>query len=168
MKTTRDLTTAAILAALYTALTLLQNVLFPGSASMAIQFRVSEVLCVLALFTPAAVYGLSLGCLLSNLLSSAALPLDFLIGTLATLLATAAMYALRRVRLFRLPVLSLLMPALFNALIVGAELTYYFGELPFWLNALYVAIGEVAVLFVLGLPLWALLEKGRLSRLLRR
>ena len=168
MKTTRDLTTAAILAALYTALTLLQNVLFPGSASMAIQFRVSEVLCVLALFTPAAVYGLSLGCLLSNLLSSAALPLDFLIGTLATLLATAAMYALRRVRLFRLPVLSLLMPALFNALIVGAELTYYFGELPFWLNALYVGIGEVAVLFVLGLPLWALLEKGRLSRLLRR
>lgn len=168
MKTTRDLTTAAILAALYTVLTLLQNVLFPGSTSMAIQFRVSEALCVLALFTPAAIYGLSLGCLLSNLLSSAALPLDFLIGTLATLLATAAMYGLRNVRLFRLPVLSLLMPALVNALIVGAELTYYFGELSFWLNALYVAVGELVVLFVLGLPLWALLEKGRLAKVLRR
>ena len=168
MKTTRDLTTAAILAALYTVLTLLQNVLFPGSTSMAIQFRVSEALCVLALFTPAAIYGLSLGCLLSNLLSSAALPLDFLLGTLATALATGAMYALRNVRLFRVPVLSLLMPALLNALIVGAELTYYFGELSFWLNALYVAAGELAVLFVLGLPLWALLEKGRLAEVLRR
>ena len=63
---------------------------------------------------------------------------------------------------------SLLMPALLNALIVGAELTYYFGELSFWLNALYVAAGELAVLFVLGLPLWALLEKGRLAEVLRR
>lgn len=168
MKTTRDLTTAAIVAALYTALTLLQNVLFPGSVSMAIQFRVSEALCVLALLTPSAVYGLSLGCLLSNLLSSAALPLDFLIGTAATVLATAAMYALRNVRLFRLPLAALLMPALFNALLVGGELTYYFGELPFALNALYVAIGELVVLFVLGLPLLLLLQKGRLKNLLGR
>ncbi len=86
MKTTRDLTVAAIVAALYAVLTLLQNVLLPGSASMAIQFRLSEALCVLALLTPSAIYGLSLGCLLSNLLSSAALPLDFLVGTLATAL----------------------------------------------------------------------------------
>ena len=168
MKNTRDLTTAAIVAALYAVLTLLQNFLLPGSASMAIQFRLSEALCVLALLTPSAIYGLSLGCLLSNLLSSAALPLDFLLGTLATALATGAMYALRNVRLFRVPVLSLLMPALFNALLVGAELTYYIGELPFALNALYVAIGEVVVLFVAGLPLWALLKNGRLSKLFRR
>ena len=168
MKTTRDLTAAAVAAALYTVLTLLQNLLLPGSASMAIQFRLSEALCVLALLTPSAIYGLSVGCLLSNLLSSAALPLDFLIGTLATVLATGAMYALRNVRLFRLPLPSLLMPALFNALLVGAELTYYFGELPFALNALYVAVGETVVLLAAGLPLWALLQNGRLSRLLRR
>lgn len=168
MKTTRDLTAAAVAAALYTVLTLLQSLLFPGSASMAIQFRLSEALCVLALLTPSAIYGLSVGCLLSNLLSSAALPLDFLIGTLATALATAAMYALRNVRLFRLPLPSLLMPALFNALLVGAELTYCFGELPFAINALYVAVGETAVLLAAGLPLWALLKNGRLSGLLRR
>lgn len=168
MKTTRDLTVAAIVAALYAVLTLLQNVLLPGSASMAIQFRLSEALCVLAILTPSAIYGLSLGCLLSNLLSSAALPLDFLVGTLATALATAAMYALRNVRPLRVPLPSLLMPALFNGLLVGAELTYCLGELPFWLNALYVAVGEVVVLLAAGLPLWALLQKGRLSRLLRR
>ena len=98
--TTRDLTCAAVIAALYVVLTVLQNVLLPGSASMAVQFRVSEALCVLALFSPAAIAGLSLGCLIFNLTYAAALPLDFLIGTAATLLATMAMYRLRNVRVW--------------------------------------------------------------------
>ena len=70
----RHLAHAAIIAALYAVLTHMQNILFPGSASMAIQFRVSEALCVLAFFTPAAIPGLSLGCLLFNITSGAALP----------------------------------------------------------------------------------------------
>ena len=71
----RYLAQAAIIAALYTVLTHFQNILLPGSASWAIQLRLSEALCVLAFFTPAAAAGLSIGCLLFNLSFAGALPL---------------------------------------------------------------------------------------------
>lgn len=160
-KNTRFLTQAAVLAAAYTALTHLQNLLLPGSASWAIQFRASEALSVLAFFTPAAVPGLSLGCLIFNLTSGMALPLDFLVGTAATLLATGAMRLMRR-----FPVPALLMPALFNAFLVGWELSVYIGG-GFWLNAAYVAIGEAAVLLVLGWPLYRAIQKRDLARWFR-
>ena len=64
---TRHLAHAAILAALYAVLTYLQNILVPGSATWAIQLRMSEALCVLAFFTPAAAPGLAIGCLIFNL-----------------------------------------------------------------------------------------------------
>ena len=63
---TRSLAHAAILAALYVVLTLLQNFLLPGTTSYAIQFRAAEALCVFAVFTPAAIPGLTFGCLLFN------------------------------------------------------------------------------------------------------
>ena len=66
-KNTRYLAHAAIIAALYAVLTHLQNLLLPGSATWAIQMRLSEALCVLAFFTPAAIPGLTLGCLLFNI-----------------------------------------------------------------------------------------------------
>ena len=140
---------SSIIAALYVALTYFQNFLLPGSASWAVQFRVSEALCVLALFTPAAIPGLSLGCLLFNLSFAGALPLDFLVGTLASGLSAAGMYFTRRFTVKGYPHFSMLMPALFNALLVGWELDFYIGG-GFWLNALYVAIGEAAVLLTLG------------------
>ena len=149
-KTTRELTHAAAIAALYVILTYLQNFLLPGSASAAIQCRISEALCVFALFTPSAVWGLSLGCLLFNLSYSAALPLDWFVGTAATVLAAISMHWLRNLRIAKLPLLALLMPAVFNALLVGAELTVYIGESPYWLNALYVGLGESIVLLTLG------------------
>ena len=72
----RYLAYGAIIAAMYAALTHLQNILIPNSASMAVQFRASEALCVLAFFTPAAVPGLTLGCALFNLSFAGALPLE--------------------------------------------------------------------------------------------
>jgi len=161
----RHLTHAALMAALYVALTHFQNLLLPGSATWAIQFRVSEALCVLALFTPAAIGGLSIGCLLFNLSYSAALPLDFLVGTLATALACGSMYLTRRITFRGLPILSLLMPAVFNGLLVGWELAVYIGG-GFWLNALYVAIGEAAVLLILGSGLYRVMQsRGLAARL---
>ena len=142
----------------YAALTHLQNILLPGTASMAIQFRASEALCVLAFFTPAAIPGLSLGCLLFNLTSGMALPLDFLIGTLASLGASAAMWRFRNLKIGRLPMPGLLMPAACNAVLVGWELTAYLGG-GFFLNALYVALGELGVLWTLGIMLYSALEK---------
>ena len=161
----RHLTHAALIAALYVALTYFQNLLLPGSATWAIQFRVSEALCVLALFTPAAISGLSVGCLLFNLSYSAALPLDFLVGTLATTLACSSMYLTRKITFRGLPLLSLMMPAVFNSLLVGWELAVYIGG-GFWLNALYVAIGEAAVLLILGAALYQVfLKRGLATRL---
>ena len=163
MKTsTRKLTQAGLLAALYVVLTFAQNLIFPDSASMAVQFRISEALCVFALFTPAAIWGLGLGCLIFNLTYMGALPLDFFVGTGATLLATLMMYRFRNVKVWKLPLLSLLMPALANGLLVGWELTVYIGN-SFWLNAALVAAGEAAVLLTLGTGLYFLLSRPKLQ-----
>ena len=162
-KNTRFLTHSAIIAAIYVVLTSLQYMLLPETVSGMIQFRASEALCVLAFFTPAAVPGLSVGCMVFNLTSSAVLPLDFLVGSLATLLAALSMWLMRRITVKDLPLPGLLMPALFNAILVGWELSHYIGG-GFWLNALYVAIGEAAVLLTLGSTLYCAMKKRRLSQ----
>ena len=158
-------THAAIIAALYAVLTHLQNLILPGSASWAIQCRMSEALCVLALFTPAAIPGLAVGCLVFNLTFAAALPLDFLVGTLATVLSTAAMWYTRRVLIGDYPLVALIMPALFNAFLVGWELSVYIGG-AFWLNAAYVALGELIVLLGFGSGLYYVMKRRHLDKLL--
>lgn len=160
-KNVRNLTRGAVLAAAYVALTHLQNFLFPNSTTMAVQFRLSEVLCVLAFFTPAAIPGLSLGCMLFNLTSGAALPLDFLVGTAATALATGSMWFTRHATIKGYPLPGLLMPALFNAILVGWELTVYIGG-GFVINAVFVAIGEAVVLLVPGTVLYYAIRKRNL------
>lgn len=161
----RFLAHSAIIAALYTVLCYLQNLVFPDSASMAVQFRAAEALCVLAFFTPAAIPGLGLGCLLFNLSFAGALPLDFLVGTLASLLAAAAMYLTRNIRWRKLPVLGLLMPGLFNAVLIGWELMVYVGG-GFWMNAFCVALGEWVVLLTLGSLLYRVITvRGLNNRL---
>lgn len=156
---------AAIFAALYVALTHFQNLLLPGSATWAIQVRLSEALCVFAFFTPAAIPGLTLGCLLFNLTFSAALPLDFLAGSLATFLAAHGMWHTRHLKCFRLPLPGLLMPALTNAILVGWELAVYIGG-GFWLNAFYVALGELIALLIPGTVLYHAISRRRLNRML--
>ncbi len=153
---TRNIAHAAIIAALYAMLTHGQNLLLPGSANMMLQFRVSEALCILAFFTPAAIPGLSLGCLAYNLTAGGALPLDFLVGTAATALAAWGMWACRR-----RPFWGLLLPALTNGILVGWELAVYIGG-GFWLNAGYVALGEAAVLLSLGSALYGAMKRRNL------
>ena len=160
---TRFLTHGAALGALYVTLTYLQNMLIPDSTTWAIQFRASEALCVLALFTPAAIPGLSIGCLLFNISYVGSLPFDWLLGTLATLLATTAMWLTRRWTVRGFPIPGLLMPAVFNALLVGWELAVYIGG-GFAVNALYVAVGEAAVLLSLGSVLFFAVRKRRLDQ----
>ncbi len=152
-KSARFLAYAALIAALYVVLTYLQDLLFPQSASMAVQFRASEALCVLAFFTPAAIPGLALGCLLFNLSYAGALPLDFLVGTAASALAALGMWFTRNVKIKGYPLPGMLMPALTNALLVGWELTVYVGG-GFGFNALCVAAGEAGVLLTLGTALY--------------
>ena len=145
MNNTRKIAYAGLLAALYVALTYAQNFLLPGTTSMAIQFRASEALCVMAFYSPSAIWGLTL------------------VGTLATFLATGAMYLTRKITLKNIPFLGLLMPAIFNALLVGWELTFYVGG-GFWINALYVALGELGVLLVLGTILHVVMTQRGLDK----
>ena len=148
----KQLTYSAAIAALYVTLSHLQNILLPGSASAMVQVRVAEAISVLAFFTPAAIPGLSIGCFLFNLTSGMALPLDILVGTTATALAATGMYALRKY-----PAIGFFLPAVFNGLLVGWELSIYMGG-GFWLNAAFVALGEVIAL-ALGVPLYFAMKK---------
>jgi len=152
-----------MIAALYAALTYLQNLLIPNSANFPIQFRASEALCILPLFTPAAVPGLTIGCFLFNISFAGALPLDFLVGSLASLLASAGTYYLRKFTVKGYPLPAMLLPALTNGLLVGWELSVYIGG-GFWLNALYVAIGELAVMLTLGTALYYVLRRRNLAQ----
>ena len=161
-KRTRFVAHADIIAALYAVLTHFQNILLPGSATWAIQLRMSEALCVLAFFTPAAAMGLSVGCLIFNLTFAAALPLDFLVGTLASYLAAKGMWLTRNITVKGYPLPGMLMPALTNAFLVGWELTVYIGG-GFWLNAIYVAIGEAIVLLTGGTVLYCVMKKRKLD-----
>ena len=162
-KKARFLAYGALIAALYVVLTYLQNFIFPDSASFAIQFRASEALCVLALFTPAAIPGLTVGCLLFNLSYAGALPLDFLVGTGATLLAASAMWLLRRVTVKGFPLPALFMPAISNAFLVGWELDNYIGG-GFWFNFVCVFIGEAVVLLTLGSLVYHIIRVRRLEQ----
>ena len=165
MKATRFITKAAVIAALYFVLTLLQSVLFPESASMAIQFRASEALCVLALFTPSAVYGLTLGCLISNIFSTVS-ALDIVIGTAGTLLGCLLAARVKQDWLVPVPVI------LANAVLVGAMLAYVLTPdalvQGFFINGGEVLLGEAVVLYLLGVPLLLFFRRsGLMEKLLR-
>lgn len=150
---TRQIAFAAAIAAAYTALTLA----FAPISSGLIQCRISEALCVLPWYFPAAVPGLTLGCLLSNLLTGAPLP-DIIFGTFATFLAAKIICIMRdwRPGRFLIP----LPPVICNGLIVGALLVHVYGVgVPYLLAAFYVAIGEALACYGIGLPLLFFLEK---------
>lgn len=168
-KTTMYLVQGAVIAALYVAMTYTQEALLPSSTSMAVQFRASELLTMLALFTPAAVPGLTVGCLLANLMNAGALPVDMIFGSLATFMATLAMRKCRGIRFKKLPLLSASMPAIFNGVIIGWEIETFFIEgsfkaISFFAQAGLVALGEVGVLFLLGIPFAMLIENRKLDK----
>ncbi|MBQ5398703.1 MAG: QueT transporter family protein [Ruminococcus sp.] len=171
-KSTMYIVQSAAIAALYATLTIGQNLLLPGTASMAVQFRVAEALTVLAFFTPAAIPGLTLGCIIANISSvTAGLGFyDMIFGSIATLLAALTMRALRNVKLAKIPFVGLLMPAVFNGLIIGFEIDFFFvGSMSFnfadfLIQGGCVALGELGVLFVLGIPLTVAIEKQGLKK----
>ena len=155
---------AAMIAALYIATTFFQEMLLKGSATMAVQFRVSELLCTLAVLTPAAIPGLTVGCFVANFLVMGALPLDVLFGSFATLLAAICAYRLREIKFFSVPVISLFMPVIFNAVIVGLEIEIFFIEgdfklLSFMTQASLVGLGEFVVCVLGGIPFYFAVKK---------
>ena len=137
------ITQAARIAAIYTVLTMIAAGF--DLASGAIQVRFSEALTIMPFFTPAAIPGLTIGCLLSNLLTGCALP-DIIFGSLATFLGAVGSYALRRNRW-----LCALPPIISNMLIIPFILTYAYhipGGVPLFM--LTVGIGELISCMGLG------------------
>ena len=150
--TTKLIAQAAIIAALYAALTVL---IMPASYGV-MQLRISEALTVLPVFTPAAIPGLFVGCVVANLMSPVG-PIDVVIGSAATLIAAVATYLLRDHRL-----LALLAPVVTNAVMVGAELCYFYKVgLPLPVCMFWVGLGEAAACYVLGYPLSLFLDKKK-------
>ena len=152
-KRVRYITLASIIAALYVVLTLISAVF--GLSSGAIQIRISEALCVLTFFTPAAIPGLTIGCLLSNLITSSNL-LDMVFGTLATFIGAMGGYYLRKnKRLITLPTVVA------NTIIIPLVIVYGFGvtdmSLPF--IAFTVCLGELISATLLGSGLLSILQK---------
>ena len=148
------LTHAAMIAALYVVLTFVSNAF--GLANGAIQIRISEALTILPYFTPAAVPGLFVGCILSNVLTGCAL-WDILFGSLATLLGAIGTRILRKSKW-----LAPITPIVSNMVIVPLVLTYVYeipGGIPYLM--LTIGIGELISCGVLGLLLLSVLSKYR-------
>lgn len=146
---------AAVIAALYVVLTLIANTL--GLANFAIQVRFSEALTILPFFTPAAIPGLFIGCILSNLLTGC-VPLDVIFGSIATLLGALGTYFLRKHSKWLAPVC----PILANTLIVPFVLAYVYrfdGSIPYFMVT--VGIGEVISCGILGMILLNILQQYR-------
>jgi len=160
---TRELTLAAVLAAVYAALTMLLPIPQYGP----VQFRLAEALTVLPFVVPAAAPGLFIGCLIANILSPYG-PLDMVVGSAATLLACLLTMRMPSRWLAPLP------PVLCNALLVGGAIAYAEAGLGagFWtaylLNALSVGVGELVVCYGLGIPLLAALERTSRLQALRK
>lgn len=147
-------TQAAMIAALYVVLTLLANAL--GLANYAIQVRFSEALTILPYFTPAAIPGLFVGCLLSNIITGCA-PMDVVFGSLATLAGAVGTYALRKNKW-----LAPIPPIVANIIVVPLVLTYVYkfeGSLIYF--EITVGIGEVISCGLLGMILLFAFDKHR-------
>lgn len=145
------LTQAAMIAAIYVVLTLVFRPISFGE----IQVRIAEALTILPIFTPAAVPGVFVGCLIANIIGGGILP-DIIFGSLATLIGAVFTYKLRE----KSPFLAPLPPILANTIIVPFVLFYGYGvNLPIPFMMLTVGIGEVLSCGVLGLILYSALKR---------
>ena len=167
---TRYVAFGGIIAALYVVLTYLVNLLFPGMANMAIQVRLSEAMTILPVFTAAAVPGVTVGCMLANLLIGSNI-WDIIFGTMATLIGAVGTRMLRKK-----PYVAWIPPVISNAVIVpivlmkayGVEDVTVFGQ-TFAGNALWpmlvltVGIGEIISCGLLGMMLYQSLKKAKIE-----
>ena len=154
-KKTRFLTQSALIASLYVALTLVSASM--GIASGAIQVRISEALTIMPVFTPAAIPGLFVGCMVANLITGAAI-WDIVFGAIATLLGAVGTYLLRKHR-----VLALIPPILSNTLIIPFVLKIAYGvEEGYSFLFFTIFIGELISCGVFGAMLSKALEKTKI------
>lgn len=158
---TKRLVRTAVIAALYALLTVALAPISYGS----FQFRVSEILVLLAYFDPFYVGGLTLGCFIANLLGPNG-TMDVIFGTLATFISVGAIsltakYIKNKASLF----IASLWPTIFNGLIIGWMLNITVGA-PLWITMGEVALGEFVVITIVGIPVFKMI-KNRYTKLLK-
>lgn len=160
-KTVERLVRTAIIAAIYAVITLCLAPISYG----AVQFRVSEIMVLLAFFDPFYIGGLTLGCFIANLLGPNGLP-DVIFGTIATFISVYAIsFTAKYIKNNSIAlIIASLWPTIFNGLIIGWELNYLY-QLPIILSMLEVAAGEIVVVTIVGVPVIKLL-KNKYKRLL--
>ncbi|MGM0603776.1 MAG: QueT transporter family protein [Bacillota bacterium] len=144
---TNKLTRAAIIAALYVAVTYLLNPFSYGP----LQFRASEALTVLPIIFPEAVPGVFIGVLIANIFSPAGL-IDVVGGSLVTLIAAYVTYR------FKDSIIAYLSPVVFNAFLISLYLYKFYG-IPYWVNVIQIGFSEAIVVFLLGYPMIKILKK---------
>ena len=148
----RRLTRIGVVAAIYVVATLLCAPL----AYNAVQFRVSEMMMLLCYYHKDYIISMTIGCFLANIFSSLGM-IDVVFGTSATLIAALLIWFVGRKAGL---IVSSLFPVVVNAVIVGLEIKYVFGD-PFWINALYVALGEFVCVTIAGVLVFKMLEKNK-------
>ena len=155
--------TGALIAATYAGLTYLSNVF--ALAYGPIQLRLSEILTVLPLFTPAAIPGLTVGCFIANIGSFNVADLVF--GTLATLAAAVLTLVLKDIKIKGFPFLAFLPPVVVNAVVIGFEIALFF--LPkgysFWgfiISGLQIGLSQLIVCLIFGIPFYLVVKKYKI------
>lgn len=157
-KSSKAIAIMAVIAAVYATVTVAFSFISYGP----FQFRIAEGLTILPYFSPFAIVGLFVGCILSNIISPMGIP-DLIFGSTATLIAAIITYYIGRSNLPFKKYLSPLPSVIFNALIIGIMVTeLYAPNVPLYLNILYVGFGQVVCCYGLGLPLINIIEKNNI------
>jgi len=162
---------AGVIAALYAALTLALTPISYGE----IQLRVAEVLCILPFFFPAAIPGLFVGCIIANIFSPYG-PLDMIAGSLASLLAATLTMLIGRINRDKILIkaFACFPPVAINAVVIGAVIAWVTVDttVAFWsafaVFGMWVGLGQLVVMYVLGLPLMVYLPKTQVINKLMR
>lgn len=147
---TKRIVITAVIAAIYTVITIAIAPFAYGN----IQFRISEVLVILAIFDPLYIGGLTLGCFIANILGPNG-PMDAIFGTLATFISVCFVYYTGKyIKNFKIQlIVASIWPTVFNGVIIGWMLNILYG-LPLLLSIIHVAIGEFVVISLIGVPLF--------------
>ncbi len=144
---TRKLTLIAVVAALYVVLTVSLGMLGYGP----IQFRVSEILNLLALIHPIYIFAVGLGCAISNLYVYGII--DVVVGSISTMIAMALMYKFRK-----RPIFASLFPTIMT-FPIAVELNYLVGA-PLWETFAFIALSEFIIVTVIGIPVYNIIKKN--------
>ena len=156
----------AMIAAIYTVLSVALSAISFGS----VQIRISEALTLLPVFCLNNIWGVTIGCFLTNLIgfftgANILGGLDMIFGTLATLTAAVTTYAFRKIKFRNIPVLSIIPPIVYNAVVIGWELCMLinngnFSPIIFWAQAISVGVGQLLSCGVIGVFMLKTIEKN--------